>query len=83
MFVRAELEGANLQRADLSGALGLTEEQLNAAIGDDQTVLPDDLIRRPSHFSKAEGRECPSAGVTDRGILQRLEEAAGVPGRPK
>lgn len=39
----ADLRDARLQGADLSRALFLTQAQLNAAAGDDETLLPPDL----------------------------------------
>jgi Pentapeptide repeats (8 copies) len=54
---RANLGGADLQAdarwsANLQG--GLTQEQLNAANGDDRTQLPEGLAR-PAHWSRFEG----------------------------
>lgn len=42
-FTRARLSGAVFAGADLSGARGLTQAQLNAACGDDATLLPRGL----------------------------------------
>lgn len=39
----AEFVGANLKRADLSEALGFTQDQLDDAEIDDTTRLPEDL----------------------------------------
>ena len=39
----ADLEEAYLQGADFTDAQNLTQEQLDAACGDDETTLPDDL----------------------------------------
>jgi uncharacterized protein YjbI with pentapeptide repeats len=46
----ADLDGtdlfeANLSGADLRGAIGLTQDQLNSAYGDDKTLLPHGLER--------------------------------------
>ncbi len=46
---RTNLAGANLEGANLRGAWDLTQEQLEAAIGDEKTVLPEGLTR-PSHW---------------------------------
>jgi hypothetical protein len=51
---RADLLGADLRDADLRGAhladaLFLSQSQVNAALGDDSTTLPDQLTR-PSHW---------------------------------
>ena len=62
----ADLRGADLQDADLRGARDLTQEQLNAAIGDDSTVLPAGLTR-PAHWSKAQAPERPPAAQPDAG----------------
>ena len=57
---RANLAGAKLKQADLSGAYlqetteeSLTQTQINEAIGNDATKLPDHL-QRPAHWSKGE-----------------------------
>ena len=52
----ANLGGANLRVADLSGAdlretIGLTQEELEKSIGNQQTCLPDDL-QRPRAWQK-------------------------------
>ncbi len=39
----ALFEGADLRGVDLSGVIGLTAEQLQSAIIDNTTVLPDEL----------------------------------------
>jgi uncharacterized protein YjbI with pentapeptide repeats len=41
----AKLWEAHVEGADLAGAVGLTQEQLNMAYGDDRTILPDGLTR--------------------------------------
>ena len=48
----ANLGKANLSGATLSEAQNLTEEQINGAIGDAATKLPDHIQRRPAHWSK-------------------------------
>jgi hypothetical protein len=61
-FVEANLTGADLAGADLRRANGLTQEQLNSALGDDDTILPDDLsprgvpFTRPAHWPTRERR---------------------------
>lgn len=52
----ANLSGANLGGADLSGAKQLTQEQVDSAIGDNTTKLPDHL-HYPEHWSKSESEE--------------------------
>jgi uncharacterized protein YjbI with pentapeptide repeats len=44
----AVLESTHLEGADLSGATGLTQEQLNSTFGDEKTQLPDGLTRPSS-----------------------------------
>ncbi len=51
---KTNFEGANLTRADLRGsdlstAKGLTQEQLNSALGDKDTKIPEGLTR-PKHW---------------------------------
>ncbi|MEU7866734.1 pentapeptide repeat-containing protein [Dactylosporangium sp. NPDC049140] len=48
--IGADLRGADLSGADLRGALFLIQSQLDAAVGDATTGLPDRL-RRPAHWS--------------------------------
>lgn len=48
-LVGADLRDADLRGADLSGALFLTQSQLDAARGDARTVLPEGLSR-PAHW---------------------------------
>ncbi len=45
----ASFRGADLSRADLGGVLYLTQMQIDAAHGDEHTVLPQGL-RRPEHW---------------------------------
>ena len=59
----ANLKGAALWKANLKGAHYLTQEQLDAANGDDRTVLPEGLTR-PAHWSRSEGNEGQSGGGT-------------------
>jgi pentapeptide repeat protein len=49
-LIGADLRDADLRGADLTGALFLTQAQVNAARGDRATKLPDSLTR-PSHWS--------------------------------
>jgi hypothetical protein len=52
-FGPADLEGADLRGADLSQAIGLTQEQINKAHCDNDTVLPEGLcLEKPPHWSK-------------------------------
>jgi uncharacterized protein YjbI with pentapeptide repeats len=57
-LMHANLTGANLTQADLSGAYlsgadlstaSLTQEEVEPAIGDENTQLPPD-IKRPAHW---------------------------------
>jgi hypothetical protein len=47
---RANLYGANLSGADLSGTTNLTQDQIEVAKGDEQTILPEHL-KRPAAWS--------------------------------
>jgi uncharacterized protein YjbI with pentapeptide repeats len=47
----ADLRGADVRRTDLSTALFLTQGQVNAARGDEQTLLPV-VLRRPGHWHR-------------------------------
>ena len=47
----ADLRGAYLRGADLEGALGITQEQINSAIGDATTRLPAGMVR-PASWTK-------------------------------
>jgi uncharacterized protein YjbI with pentapeptide repeats len=56
---KANLRGANLKQADLSGAFlqemteeGLTQTQINEAVGNDATKLPD-YLQRPAHWRRS------------------------------
>jgi uncharacterized protein YjbI with pentapeptide repeats len=49
---RAELERAWLQGANLRGTKGLTQEQLDAAYGNEETELPDHL-QRPTYWNES------------------------------
>jgi len=49
---QADLESADLLGADLQGARGLTEEQIESAIGSSETELPEGL-KRPPLWSKS------------------------------
>jgi uncharacterized protein YjbI with pentapeptide repeats len=58
---KANLRGANLKEADLSGAFlqemteeSLTQAQIDEAVGDDATKLPDHL-QRPAHWRGGPG----------------------------
>ena len=60
---KANLSGANLKQADLSGAFlqemteeGLTQTQINEAVGNDATKLPDHLQRLAHWRGGLEGR---------------------------
>jgi hypothetical protein len=49
----AHLESANLESANLTGAQGVTQEQINSAIGDATTKLPAGLVMPESWKQKA------------------------------
>ncbi|OUL24286.1 pentapeptide repeat-containing protein [Nostoc sp. 106C] len=46
---KANFDGANLQGSDLTTAKNLTLQQIESAIGDRTTRLPDDM-QAPSHW---------------------------------
>ena len=48
-LIGADLRDANLAGADLTGAIFVTQAQLNAALGDQVTKIPNGLAR-PSHW---------------------------------
>jgi len=47
----ADLRGTYVRSADLAGALGITQEQINSAIGDATTKLPAGMVR-PASWTK-------------------------------
>ncbi|GEM_PF-4826619 len=47
-----QFDRANIERADFSNAIGLTQERIDAAFGDDKTVIPEELVR-PARWSKS------------------------------
>ncbi|MFC6155225.1 pentapeptide repeat-containing protein [Kribbella jiaozuonensis] len=51
-LIGADLRDADLRGADLTGALFLTQSQVNAARGDHATKLPP-AVERPAHWSQA------------------------------
>jgi uncharacterized protein YjbI with pentapeptide repeats len=53
---QTKLKGADLRGADLRGINDLTEEQINEAIGDEHTKLPDHL-QHPAHWSEGDEQE--------------------------
>jgi uncharacterized protein YjbI with pentapeptide repeats len=53
---RVDLTETYLNGADLSGAEGLSQEQLDAAFGDVRTELPDDL-QRPASWALSVANE--------------------------
>ena len=53
---RADLQAARLQGANLQGALNLTQEQINEALGDENTQLPVHL-QRPKHWIRGDPGE--------------------------
>jgi hypothetical protein len=80
MRPRRKWREVDLVGARLGGARNLTQDQLDAANGDDRTQLPDGLTR-PAHWSKAEAPEGPSTvQPNDTG---RAPGTAGAPGPDK
>ena len=77
-LLAANLQGADFLGANLSGARGLSQEQLNAAMGDYRTQLPDGLTR-PAHWTKAP--DTPPAAQPD--AAERPPSPAGAPGSDK
>jgi len=69
----ANLRGARLEQAFLKAARGLTQEQIDWAIGDDTTTLPDGLVW-PVAWSK-------SIGQQTKIIERRLEQIDWAMGR--
>jgi Pentapeptide repeats (8 copies) len=67
--LHAALELSNIKNADLQGAMGLTQEILNGAVGDDRTQLPEGLTR-PARWSDPEVL-CPSPGEPTEFIIPR------------
>ena len=87
----AKLGGASLQDAVLANANvknanlrvrpnGLTQEQLDMAIGDYRTQLPDGLSR-PAHWAKAEAPETPPAAQPN--AAERAPAPSGASGSDK
>ena len=58
----ADLEGANLRGVKLLTAWNLTQEQIDSAVGDEETTVPE-ALRRPMHWSNSE----PEAPESDLG----------------
>ena len=50
----ANLHGANLSEADLTDGIGLSQDLIDGANGDEDTKLPDGL-ERPAHWSPDKG----------------------------
>jgi uncharacterized protein YjbI with pentapeptide repeats len=50
-LIGADLRGADLAGANLSTAIFLTQSQLDAAVGDAHTSVPDSLVR-PAHWQR-------------------------------
>lgn len=55
----ADLHNAYLHKANLQRAHDLTQTQVNSALGDDQTILPEGLTR-PAHWLKNEEPASPT-----------------------
>ena len=53
----ADLRGADLRGADLRGVRNLTQEQLESARGDEETRLPEGLVRPAAWIWSAEPRD--------------------------
>ena len=71
-FYRAELSGADLSRANLSNARHLAEDQIDSARGDENTVLPEGLIRPAHWFPKDEDKTIDKP--LTRGEIGRLQK---------
>lgn len=54
-FEGADLRGVHLENADLRHATGLTQEQVNTALGDQNTILPEGLTR-PARWKRSGSR---------------------------
>ena len=78
VLLAANLQGADFLGANLSGARSLSQEQLNAAMGDYRTQLPEGLTR-PAHWTKAP--DTPPAAQPD--AAERPPSPAGAPGSDK
>lgn len=76
-FEDANLSGADIRRGtDLRGAENLTPDQLEAAKGDESTLLPDGF-ERPRGWSEEEAEPLPERGPVPSG--QHATEEFGVP----
>ncbi len=64
-LVGADLRDANLAGADLTGALFLTQAQLNAARGDAATRLPA-ALKRPAHWPETADAPAPAGRAPRR-----------------
>lgn len=51
-FIGADLRDCNLSGVDLTGAIFLTQMQVNSAKGDADTCLPP-LLSKPAHWKSA------------------------------
>ena len=47
-FGAADLEGAEIKGVDLRGVIGLTQDQIDSAIGDNSTKIPENFCRPES-----------------------------------
>lgn len=57
---QANMKETLVDRTDFTGVVGLSQEQLNQAFGDDHTILPDKLTR-PARWSESYEGEHPSS----------------------
>jgi hypothetical protein len=55
-FGAADLEKAEIKGVDLRGVIGLTQDQIDSAIGDDSTMIPDNLYRPESWKTHTDGQ---------------------------
>ena len=75
----AILEGAHLEGADLTGAIGLTWEQIQSAHIDEKTKLPDQLLATPQpEVVIAAPRTAPQPPHTNR-PMPSMEDADDIP----
>lgn len=80
-FRNADLKGTNfrlasLVAADLSDTENLTQQQIELAFGDAETILPDNL-KRPSHWSPAALDEDEALNIWNAWKEQRRAELNG------
>lgn len=65
VLIGADLTGADLFSADLTYTMGLTQDQLQAANGDEGTRLPEGFIRPGRWIRRLPDSVDPAAGGGD------------------